>query len=376
MLPCYVVSFLQTAEVKWKKIYKNEHSKFYLANFIHTLIQQQERSFLNFRETRKVCSIELFLHESSNFAFLMEHTKRLGNSYLPSILINAMLRIKDHTIEALPYMSSRWDKLFMASLNQLKFDDLSKGDFKIFRKLLISHLKALKLVNCAIFSTQCPLPSKNTFPVALNISAMEMFEIVCIDRKPLLWEAWYSQFAKNAVDLVNCKSAIESDLDFQNKIMWHNVNNFTWSLFQLLSTLNCEWSKPKNYQAPSYFPKESKDVVKYFLDLNLLRFKFAVASISINKERENLALLSKEEYEIYGDHVCGLLGEQVIPVVCTKQCRACGEKDAELRMCHICLEYNDYPDVNWFCGENCENRLLDESHNEEHCQYLVQKLGI
>jgi len=60
-----------------------------------------------------------------------------------------------------------------------------------------------------------------------------------------------------------------------------------------------------------------------------------------------------------------------------KHCRWCGLVEAEtFRKCPVCAENPDYPDVNYFCSEECEKKALDKQHTEEHATFLIKRCGI
>lgn len=60
-----------------------------------------------------------------------------------------------------------------------------------------------------------------------------------------------------------------------------------------------------------------------------------------------------------------------------KHCRWCGLADVEtFRVCPECRGYPEYPDLNFFCCEDCENKCLEKQHMEEHAQYLMMLIGL
>jgi len=67
-------------------------------------------------------------------------------------------------------------------------------------------------------------------------------------------------------------------------------------------------------------------------------------------------------------------GEITFPVM---HCRWCGLVEAEtFRKCPVCAETPDYPDINYFCSEECEKEALDKQHLEEHATFLVERVAI
>jgi len=60
-----------------------------------------------------------------------------------------------------------------------------------------------------------------------------------------------------------------------------------------------------------------------------------------------------------------------------KHCRWCGLVEVKkFRVCSLCKEIPDYPDLNLFCSEKCESESLAEQHEEEHATFLMVKLGL
>jgi hypothetical protein len=59
-----------------------------------------------------------------------------------------------------------------------------------------------------------------------------------------------------------------------------------------------------------------------------------------------------------------------------KHCRWCGQADVQtFRVCPLCKDDPEYPDLNFFCSEECENLCLKKQHNEEHDQYLMMLIN-
>lgn len=60
-----------------------------------------------------------------------------------------------------------------------------------------------------------------------------------------------------------------------------------------------------------------------------------------------------------------------------KHCRWCGEASVtQFRVCALCKDHPDYPDLNFFCSETCEQQCLEKQHIEEHAQYLMMLIGL
>ncbi|XP_059468393.1 uncharacterized protein LOC132192446 [Neocloeon triangulifer] len=60
-----------------------------------------------------------------------------------------------------------------------------------------------------------------------------------------------------------------------------------------------------------------------------------------------------------------------------KHCRWCGKVDVEeFRICQECLCEEEYPDVNLFCSDICENNAMKKVHKQEHERFLISKCDI
>jgi hypothetical protein len=60
-----------------------------------------------------------------------------------------------------------------------------------------------------------------------------------------------------------------------------------------------------------------------------------------------------------------------------KHCRWCGMVTIEdFRVCTICIETPEYPDLNLFCSIRCEKEALEHQHEEEHARFLMKQCGI
>ncbi|XP_059489327.1 uncharacterized protein LOC132204694 [Neocloeon triangulifer] len=60
-----------------------------------------------------------------------------------------------------------------------------------------------------------------------------------------------------------------------------------------------------------------------------------------------------------------------------KHCRWCGKVDVqEFRICEECLCNEEYPDVNLFCSDICEDSAMKKRHRDEHERFLFSKCDI
>lgn len=66
----------------------------------------------------------------------------------------------------------------------------------------------------------------------------------------------------------------------------------------------------------------------------------------------------------------------LLPVIPIKYCRCCEKFEAELSKCKVCVDNGDFPDIHWFCSQECETKVLAEGHLEEHDSFLMKQLGL
>jgi len=102
-------------------------------------------------------------------------------------------------------------------------------------------------------------------------------------------------------------------------------------------------------------------------DLTLVPLEFAKGSHCYDKLLQNLTSEGKLKMNHPGE----------ITFFPIKHCRWCGLLQVKkFRVCSVCKENPDYPDVNFFCSEFCEKESLAKQHEEEHVRFLMLKLGI
>jgi hypothetical protein len=66
----------------------------------------------------------------------------------------------------------------------------------------------------------------------------------------------------------------------------------------------------------------------------------------------------------------------LFPLIPIKFCRCCVKFEVKLTKCKICVDNYDFPDVHWFCSDECEEKVLAEGHLEEHDHHLMVKCGL
>jgi len=135
-------------------------------------------------------------------------------------------------------------------------------------------------------------------------------------------------------------------LDVCTSVIWSLTTNDFWSLKQHISTVTqrvgCE-------------------------DPTLASLQFAKSNLCYESALKTLTPEGRVEMSKPGE----------ITFFPVKHCRWCGRVDLdEFRVCPECEENPEYPDINFFCSEKCEKECLETQHTEEHCQFLVNKLGI
>jgi hypothetical protein len=67
---------------------------------------------------------------------------------------------------------------------------------------------------------------------------------------------------------------------------------------------------------------------------------------------------------------------RLFPVIPIKFCRCCVKVEVKLFKCRICVENFDFPDVHWFCSDDCNEKALADGHLKEHDLHLMKKCGL
>jgi RNase P subunit RPR2 len=104
------------------------------------------------------------------------------------------------------------------------------------------------------------------------------------------------------------------------------------------------------------------------IDLSLVTMDFAKKSASACYLRVHEAIKMKDSKKKYF--------LSLSPVIPIKFCRYCEKFEVELKKCRICVDNPDFPDIHWFCSDDCEDKVLVKMHLEEHDHDLMVKLGL
>ncbi|XP_065351675.1 uncharacterized protein LOC135947047 [Cloeon dipterum] len=91
-----------------------------------------------------------------------------------------------------------------------------------------------------------------------------------------------------------------------------------------------------------------------------------------NELKNQLITMRMRKRILKGRFVMKFPGE--ISMLPLKHCRWCGILETpkiKLKMCFWCKEFMDYPNVTWFCSENCEKQCNDTVHVEEHEKFII-----
>jgi hypothetical protein len=59
-----------------------------------------------------------------------------------------------------------------------------------------------------------------------------------------------------------------------------------------------------------------------------------------------------------------------------QHCRTCGKVQGKLKICRECVNEEDFPAPNLFCGKDCEKFAMENFHEEEHAKHLMVKCGL
>lgn len=102
-------------------------------------------------------------------------------------------------------------------------------------------------------------------------------------------------------------------------------------------------------------------------DFSLATYQFAKNNICYELALEMLTSIGQVKMKYPGE----------ITFCPIKHCRWCGQADVKtFRVCPECKDYPEYPDLNFFCSEECEKQCLAKQHIEEHAQYLIMLIGL
>ncbi|XP_059482436.1 uncharacterized protein LOC132200735 isoform X2 [Neocloeon triangulifer] len=167
---------------------------------------------------------------------------------------------------------------------------------------------------------------------------------------------------------------------------WQRLGVLLHQLYEMCKTILV----PENYAPPNCYPENTKLILKYFVQKDLRKLKLEIASMCIDLDRQNWTWAALEvikrpsEKLLFAPYLSRLDKEEgkirswkedlLLPL---KHCRFCGRVEENLVMCSFCEDDEEYPDVNWFCGERCENLAMKKcQHNEEHDQFIIEKISI
>ncbi|XP_059491010.1 uncharacterized protein LOC132205761 [Neocloeon triangulifer] len=167
---------------------------------------------------------------------------------------------------------------------------------------------------------------------------------------------------------------------------WQRLGVLLHQLYEMCKTVRV----PENFTPPNYYPEDTKLILKYFSQKDLRKLKLEIASMCINPYRENRTWVTLEDIRkpaeklLFAPYLSRLDKEEdkirswdedlLLPL---KHCRFCGSVEENLVMCSFCDDDEEYPDVNWFCREECEDLAMKKcQHNEEHDKFIIEKICI
>jgi hypothetical protein len=139
------------------------------------------------------------------------------------------------------------------------------------------------------------------------------------------------------------------------KFIFDNYSAAYWSI------LEGDLWRLKKQIAPCMKTKNS------LVDLSMATLKFAKKNRCYNATLKTLTQSGKVPMSKPGEMT-------LFPI---QHCRWCGTVHAKVfRLCPECKDSPDYPDINYFCSENCEVTALDAQHREEHARDFMIRLNI
>ncbi|XP_059480679.1 uncharacterized protein LOC132199744 [Neocloeon triangulifer] len=165
---------------------------------------------------------------------------------------------------------------------------------------------------------------------------------------------------------------------------WQRVGVVLYLLYEMRKAVDV----PREYSPPEYYPEEAKLVLRHFAAKDLLKLKLAAIGLCVtephrrNRTITTMALVNKSSPKLFAPYTARIKKGRIrrwhddllLPV---KHCRFCGNLDhAKLTMCTACVDNDDYPDVNWFCGHECEAAAMQKcKHEDEHVAYIMSKIS-
>ncbi|XP_059488529.1 uncharacterized protein LOC132204201 [Neocloeon triangulifer] len=120
-------------------------------------------------------------------------------------------------------------------------------------------------------------------------------------------------------------------------------------------------------------PWETKQVLSQWFN-NSDRQDQSLISLESAKSSANDKFYSSILSHVNPDMTLKLKNKGEITFFPIKHCRWCGKLDPEeFITCKECSEEEEYPDVNFFCSETCEENAMEKIHRHEHETYLIAK---
>ncbi|XP_059486395.1 uncharacterized protein LOC132203002 [Neocloeon triangulifer] len=377
IFPAFVICFRKT-----KGEFEHKLSKFYLEELLSLLTKDYDawRSGSGLAEMSTNCYltgdpsyVTSLLAWRKKFLDRICHavSKKCKNVTAPIEKLNELL-----SLNAANNVPSR-DPAMTYALHRFAFDWTLRGI--IWTNMMIFALTEA-ISKCA---TE---PSSNLKSLLLAIYSM--IELVS------LFETQSSEFNAQRDDLnLRFQTLDDAYLELmgENKTLskskgaanaWQRLGVILHLLYDMCKTVEV----PGNYKPPIYYPEDTKLIITHFAEKKLDKLKIAIASICIDVNRQDrtwtsLEVMNNSPQKLFTPYLDRIKKGKIrrwhedvlIPV---KHCRFCGKVNGNLVMCSACQDNDDYPDVNWFCGEECETKaFLKTSHKEDHEDFIIHQIS-
>ncbi|XP_059487956.1 uncharacterized protein LOC132203835 isoform X2 [Neocloeon triangulifer] len=381
MLPCFVSSFLTANKKPYFKAFNLDR----LVTVIENLIKQFEDD-LNEPFKEKAFPEKKFIR-----SFYAEKIFYLWHNLWYEINLFVFDKTSpDHKLEGIPGIQSL-EKIFTDCFYNLP--DIHECFDDIIRKWTVRQQWFLMRISKSIRVLELRnAPSPNLKYLLKMHNFLD--QVLCIlDYVPSTIR-WLLQHVHRKIHCLKRKQSIPKDgrglADLRKKVFSEADNLSFRKIFGIvLHTLFIH--KSAHYDdCEAFIDVETKRLVDLFKEHNWLGLRLNLMPKLCADKRRDLSLLDKNDLErnpeitlcltrkiSNGRIVMTNKGE--ITMAPVKHCRWCGKielfsDNLKFILCSYCKDFDDYPDVTWYCSKDCEetcNRLI---HQDEHDDFILSCL--